>query len=93
MRVMQSVKKGVWCIGGKRKYRKRKQREKGFPIGLLASATVLILCAVAKPILKKLVVEKEEEYERKNSASSTTCPSSSKSTQRYIFRVEVRKDK
>ena len=90
---MQSVKKGVWCIGGKRKYRKRKQREKGFPIGLLASATVLILCAVAKPILKKLVVEKEEEYERKNSASSTTCPSSSKSTQRYIFRVEVRKDK
>ena len=50
---MQSVKKGVWCIGGKRKYRKRKQREKGFPIGLLASATVLILCAVAKPILKK----------------------------------------
>ena len=93
MRVMQSVKKGVWCIGGKRKYRKRKQREKGFPIGLLASATVLILCAVAKPILKKLVVEKEEEYERKNSASSTTCPSSSKSTQRYIFRVEVRKNK
>ena len=90
---MQSVKKGVWCIGGKRKYRKRKQREKGFPIGLLASATVLILCAVAKPILKKLVVEKEEEYERKNSASSTTCPSSSKSTQRYIFRVEVRKNK
>ena len=90
---MQSVKKGVWCIGGKRKYRKRKQREKGFPIGLLASATVLILCAVAKPILKKLVVEKEEEYERKNSVSSTTCPSSSKSTQRYIFRVEVRKNK
>ena len=90
---MQSVKKGVWCIGGKRKYRKIKQREKGFPIGLLASATVLILCAVAKPILKKLVVEKEEEYERKNSASSTTCPSSSKSTQRYIFRVEVRKNK
>ena len=85
----KSVKKGVWYIGGKRKYRKRKQREK-----LLASDAVPILGNVAKPIIKTFsVVEKEEEDERKNSASSTICPSSSKSTQQYIFCVEVRKNK
>ena len=62
--------------------------------GVLASAAAPIICEVAKSILKKnLVVEKEEEDERKNSTSSTTCPSSIKSTQWYIFRVEVRKNK
>ena len=35
----QSVKKGIWYIGGKRKTRKR-QRGKGFPLGLLASIGV-----------------------------------------------------
>ena len=53
MRGTQSVKKGVWYIGGQRKYRKRQQRGKGYPIGLLASATIPILGEVAKPILKK----------------------------------------
>ena len=53
MRGTQSLRKGVWYIGGKRKYRKRQQRGKGFPIGLLASATTPILGEVAKPILKK----------------------------------------
>ena len=45
MRIKQSVKKGVWYISGK-----RKQTGKGFPVGLLASAAVLILGEVAKPI-------------------------------------------
>ena len=36
--------------GEKRKY--RQQRAKGFPIGLLASATTTILAEVTKPILK-----------------------------------------
>ena len=49
----QSVRKGFWYIGGKRRYRKRKQRGQGFPIGLLASAAAPILGEVAKPILKK----------------------------------------
>ena len=40
--------------GKKRKYRKRQQRGKGFPIGLLASATTPILAEVTKPILKKI---------------------------------------
>ena len=51
---------------GKRKYRKRKQIRKGFPIGFLASAAAPILGEVAKPILKKIsAVEKEEEDKRK----------------------------
>ena len=53
MRGRQSVEKGVWYIGGKRKYRKRRQQGKGFPIGLSASAAAPILGEVAKPLLKK----------------------------------------
>ena len=49
----QSVKKGIWYIGGKRKTRKR-QRGKGFPLGLLASIGAPILGEVAKPILGKI---------------------------------------
>ena len=54
MRGKQSVKKGVWHIRGKRKYRKRRQRGKGFPIGNLASAAAPILGEVPKPILKEI---------------------------------------
>ena len=47
----------------------RKQRGKGFPIGLLASAAAPLLGEVTKRILKKiLAVEKKEgEDETKNS--------------------------
>ena len=54
MRGRQSVKKGVWYIGGKRKYRKRKQQGKRFPIGLVVSAAAPILGEIAKPLLKKI---------------------------------------
>ena len=57
MRGKQSVKKGVWHIGEKRRYKKRryrKRRGKEFPIQLLASAAVPILREVEKPILKKI---------------------------------------
>ena len=53
---MQSVRKGVWYIGGRKgRGRKiyRKQRGKGFPIGLIASAAAPFLGEVAKPLLKK----------------------------------------
>ena len=46
-------KKGIWCLGGKRKTRKR-QRSKGFPLRLLASTGAPILGEVAKPILGKI---------------------------------------
>ena len=49
----QSVKKGVWYIGGKRKYRKRKQQGKRFPIGLVASAAPPILGENSKAFIKK----------------------------------------
>ena len=49
----QSVRKGVWYIGGKKK-KKKKQRGKSFPIGLLASVGVPIFSELAKPIAKKI---------------------------------------
>ena len=72
--------------------RYRKQRGKGFPIGLLASAAVPILGEVAKSILKKKgsVVE-EKEDETKNSTWKTSCPSDNKLAQRYIFRGKRQK--
>ena len=49
----QVVKKGVWYIDGKKK--KRKQKGKGLPIGLIASAAAPFLGEIAKPIFKKKI--------------------------------------
>ena len=49
----QSVRKGVWYIGGKK--RRKKQKGKGFPIGLLASVGLPILSEIAKPVFKKII--------------------------------------
>ena len=93
MRGKQSAKKGVWYIGGKRRKR-RKQSRKRFPIGYLASAAAPILSEVTKSLLKKLsVVEKKEEGERKNSASLTSRTGGTELALRYIFPVQVRKNK
>ena len=52
----QSVKKGLWCIGGKhKKARKRRQRGRAIPLGLLASIGAPILGGIAKPILGKIL--------------------------------------
>ena len=45
----QSVKKGIWYLSGR-----KRQRGKGFPLGLLASIGALIIGEVAKPILGKM---------------------------------------
>ena len=52
----QSVKKGVWYIGGKYKRALRKKTQKGraIPFGLIASLAALVLGEVAKPILGKI---------------------------------------
>ena len=53
MRGKQSVKKSVWYITGRKRYRKRTkrgQRGKGLSIGLIASAAALFLGEIAKPI-------------------------------------------
>ena len=53
----QSIRKGVWYISGrKRRGRKiyRKQKRKGLPIGLIASAAPF-LGETAKPLFKKFL--------------------------------------
>ena len=52
----QSVKKGVWYIGGKYKIAPRKKKQKGraIPFGLIASLAAPVLGEVAKPILGKI---------------------------------------
>ena len=50
---MESVKKGIWCIGGRYKKRKRKQKGGAILIGLMASLVGPILGEVAKRIFKK----------------------------------------
>ena len=57
MRGKQSVRKGVWNIGGRKRSGQklyRKQRGRDFPIGFLASAAAPFLSEIAKPILKKV---------------------------------------
>ena len=45
----QSVKKAIWYLGGR-----KRQRGKGFPLGLLASIGAPKLAEFAKPILRKI---------------------------------------
>ena len=55
MRGKQSVTKDVWYLGGrKRRGRKiyRKQRGKGLPVGLIASAAAPFLGEMTKPLFK-----------------------------------------
>ena len=69
MRGPQSVKKDVWYLGGRKKkqvVRKKKlkkgQRDKGFPLGLLASVGVPFLGEIAKPIIKKFFGRGKRRY-------------------------------
>ena len=79
MRGKQSVRKGVWYIGGRRKRRKTKivkrQRGKGFPTGLLASAAAPFLGEIAKPIKKKFSVVEKEDDETKRTVTTTSYAS------------------
>ena len=54
----QSVRKGVWCIGGKYKRaskRRKKQTGGAIPFGLTASLAAPVLGEVAKPIFKRIL--------------------------------------
>ena len=52
----QSVKKGVWYIGGKyKKARKRQQKGGAIPIGLITSLAAPVLGKIAKLILGRLL--------------------------------------
>ena len=54
MRGKQSVRKGVWYIGGKKRRYSKKQRGRGIPFGLIASAAATFLGKVTKALLKKM---------------------------------------
>ena len=50
----QSIRKGVWHIGGKYKRAKRRKQKVGaIPIGLIASLAAPVLGEIAKPIFDK----------------------------------------
>ena len=52
----QSVKKGVWYIGGRyRSAPKRRQKGGAIPIGLIAPLAAPVLGEIAKPILDKIL--------------------------------------
>ena len=55
MKRKQSVKKGVWYIGGRRR-RTRRQKWDFLPIArLLGSVAAPLIGKIAKPILRKIV--------------------------------------
>ena len=55
MRGKQSVRKGIWHLGGKYKRAKKRQKGGSIPLGLLASIGAHILGEIAKPILGKIL--------------------------------------
>ena len=56
IRGRQSIKKGVWHVGGKYKRAPKRRAQKGgaIPLGLLASIGAPILGEIAKPIFGKI---------------------------------------
>ena len=60
----QTVKKGIWRIGGRYKKRKRKQNGRANSFGLIASLADPILGEVAKPIFKKIVSGRKRRIKR-----------------------------
>ena len=60
----QTVKKGIWRIGGRYKKRKRKQKGGAISFGLIASLAGLIIGEVAKPINKKIIGGRKRRIKR-----------------------------
>ena len=58
MRGKQSVRKGVWFFGGRRRIKRGKRGQRGgfLPLaGLLGAAAGPIIGEIAKPLLKKII--------------------------------------
>ena len=53
MRGKQSVRKGFWYTGGKRRRYSKRQRGTAIPFGLITSTAAPFLGEIAKPLLKK----------------------------------------
>ena len=100
MRGRQSIKKGVWHIGGTR--RRRRQRGGAFPLGLVASLAALLLGEVAKPIFKTILGHGFRQRRRRRRAAygketrnikkkARAC--GGRLTEREIFYVQMGKNK
>ena len=64
MRGKQSIRKGVWYIGGETGRYIKRQRGKGIPFRLIASAATPFLGEVAKPILKTFFGDRRRRSRR-----------------------------
>ena len=51
----QTVKKGIWKIGGRYKKRKRTQKGGAIPFGVIASFAAPVLGEIAKPVFKTVL--------------------------------------
>ena len=93
----QSVRKGVWSLGGRKRLRKRTkwgQRGGALPRGLIASAAAQLVSEIAKPLLKKkLVGEEGEDDEAKYTTKRTYDTIESSIAKRNIVPIEVRDGK
>ena len=49
----QTVKKGIWYIGGKKR-KNKKQKGSAIPFGLIASLAAPVLGEIAKPVFKTI---------------------------------------
>ena len=55
MQGKQSVRRGIWHIGGRKKCKRKKQIGGAIPFGLLASIAAPVLGEIAKPLLGKIL--------------------------------------
>ena len=93
----QSIRKGVWHIGGR-----KRQRGGPFPLGLIASLAGPILREVAKPIFKTILGrgikrrgkgELKEDGEKKCNIKKEDRTSANNSTKWKIFHVKMGENK
>ena len=84
MRGKQSVKKGIWHIGGKYKRAPKRKKQKGGAIqfGFLASIGAPILGKIAKPILGKILGGGLRNGKKAHNFKKKVKSRSSKSTKR-----------
>ena len=80
VRGKQSVKKGVWYIGGRYKRApKRRQRGRAIPLGLLPSIGAPIFGEIAKPIFGKIFGRGEKKKKTKKMVKKHNLKKKSKS--------------
>ena len=93
MRGKQSVKKGIWYVGGRKRYRKRTktgQRGRRLLIGLIASAAAPFLGETGKPIFKKIsVIEGKDDDEGTRTVTMMRYTTKGSITIPYIIPNEV----